>query len=260
MTTLVTRKTPRQVTETPPTPAPVPVSLPVPPPRSISRAAPTLTPNQLIDAACAALGANRSEVFESNRSGNLVKSEAITRRHVFLAAIRMGIALNCPANLSQLGAATGMCHSSISMMMASRLSDTPPKVTVRDVIEAVCAEMGLTPDMLASSARNPSCVWGRRITVMLSRKLTLASYPNIAKAIGQPNHSSTISSSQDSTRVLKRDRGDPTRTIGGRDAADIMAAVEKRLESPQLGGGGRSLCSSNQSKKHNRKCLEAFSD
>jgi len=221
MTTLATRKTPRQVTETPPTPAPVPVSLPVPPPRSISRAAPTLTPNQLIDAACAALGANRSEVFESNRSGNLVKSEAITRRHVFLAAIRMGIALNCPANL----------------LMASLLSHTPPKVTVRDVIEAVCAEMGLTPDMLASSARNPSCVWGRRITVMLSRKLTLASYPNNAKAIGQSNHSSTISSSQDSTRVLKRDRGDPTRTIGGRDAADIMAAVEKRLESPQLGGG-----------------------
>lgn len=67
--------------------------------------------------------------------------------------------------------------------------DCPP---VSAIISAVCYTCGVTFEDVTSSFRNPRIVSARELIVYLSRKWTVASFPEIAVAMWRDTHSTAV--------------------------------------------------------------------
>ena len=63
---------------------------------------------------------------------------------------------------------------------------------IQAVIERCCAALGVGHDEFIGRGRHKRVVLTRALTVMLARELTNHSYPEIARAMGRPNHSTVI--------------------------------------------------------------------
>jgi chromosomal replication initiator protein len=65
-----------------------------------------------------------------------------------------------------------------------------PSVDV--IIEAVATAFAVTPRVIRSSRRNSSAVMARHCAMWLSRQMTTHSYPAIARAMGNLDHTTVI--------------------------------------------------------------------
>ncbi|MEO1007962.1 MAG: DnaA/Hda family protein [Planctomycetota bacterium] len=70
------------------------------------------------------------------------------------------------------------------------VADAP--VRVEEVITRVCEVLGVGSAEFAGRGRHRRVVLARALVARLSRELTASSYPEIATAMGRPNHSSVI--------------------------------------------------------------------
>lgn len=77
---------------------------------------------------------------------------------------------------------------------AAFLRHAPGQRAVRmaDIVRRVCTKLNVEPEELASRGRHERVVLARALATYLARKLTSLSYPEIARAIGRPNHSTVI--------------------------------------------------------------------
>lgn len=62
-----------------------------------------------------------------------------------------------------------------------------------------------TPPIWRGKTRHPRVVMARAIITHLARQLTTLSYPEIARAIGRPNHSTVITAFQRFAKQLEVD-------------------------------------------------------
>lgn len=67
---------------------------------------------------------------------------------------------------------------------------------IERIIELTCAQLGVSPEEFAGSHRHRRIVIARSLTVLLARELTNMSYPEIARAMHRPNHSTVITAHQ----------------------------------------------------------------
>ncbi|MEM1422531.1 MAG: helix-turn-helix domain-containing protein, partial [Planctomycetota bacterium] len=65
-------------------------------------------------------------------------------------------------------------------------------VRLDEVLEASCAEMGVTREEVLSSSRHQRVVLARGMVGLVARAVTSCSYPEIARCIGRKNHSTVI--------------------------------------------------------------------
>lgn len=65
-----------------------------------------------------------------------------------------------------------------------------------EVIEVVCSLIGVDRAMLAGKSRHPDIVRARRLCAKAARATTVLSWPEIARAIGRPNHSTVVTACQ----------------------------------------------------------------
>lgn len=65
-------------------------------------------------------------------------------------------------------------------------------ITPERVVQAICSAFGVTPADMGSKGRHPRVVFARAVAAYLSRELTNASYPEIARAVGRPTHSTIV--------------------------------------------------------------------
>jgi chromosomal replication initiator protein len=65
-------------------------------------------------------------------------------------------------------------------------------VPMERIIGAVCERCGVQPGELGNNGRTRRVVLARSLVVLLARKMTNLSYPEIARGIGRPNHSTVI--------------------------------------------------------------------
>jgi chromosomal replication initiator protein len=73
----------------------------------------------------------------------------------------------------------------------------PPKpLKVDQIVAAVCRALNVDSSELYGRGRHKRVVLARAVTAHLSRTLTTMSYPEIAKAMGRPNHSTIITACQ----------------------------------------------------------------
>lgn len=90
--------------------------------------------------------------------------------------------------------------------------DPPEKPTrLEAVIDVVCAMLRVDRQGLASKSKHWRITLAREVIVYVARKHTTASYPDIARACGSPNHSTSISAMM---RIESKLFHDPSQTIG----------------------------------------------
>jgi len=83
----------------------------------------------------------------------------------------------------------------------------PRPIRVDHIIATVCQALGIVGTDFAGRGRHPRVVLARAVVVVLARRLTTASFPEIARAMGRPNHSTVITAYQ---RLMKQiEAGEP---------------------------------------------------
>jgi chromosomal replication initiator protein len=76
-------------------------------------------------------------------------------------------------------------------------------VRIASVIQLVCAKLAVSDADLRGRSRQEKLVLARTLTAYLSKRLTTMSYPEIARAMGRPNHSTIITACQRMARQIE---------------------------------------------------------
>ena len=89
----------------------------------------------------------------------------------------------------------------IGMLLIARLfgeqtRDVCPNVRIESIMAAVAERFGLDVSRLTGSSRHRHVVLARSIAAYLARTLTTRSFPEIARAMGRPNHSTIFTAVQ----------------------------------------------------------------
>lgn len=76
-------------------------------------------------------------------------------------------------------------------------------VRLEQIVERTCAALNVTMADLTGRGRHKRVVLARALITYLARKLTTLSYPDIARGIGRPNHSTVITAFQRISKQLE---------------------------------------------------------
>lgn len=88
------------------------------------------------------------------------------------------------------------------------------------IVDHVCLALRVPRDELAGRGRHPRVVLARAAVAYLARTMTTLSYPEIARALGRPNHSTVVTAFQRiSARVEAGEIVDPEGSMGLADVA-----------------------------------------
>lgn len=80
----------------------------------------------------------------------------------------------------------------------------PRPIRIQSVMHLVCARLGVSEADLRGRSRQERLVLARTLTAHLAKRLTTMSYPEIARAMGRPNHSTIITACQRMTRQIEQ--------------------------------------------------------
>lgn len=108
----------------------------------------------------------------------------------------------------------GVCGVRIALgVVGDGLSLRRPQrpVPVRVIESHVCRTLGVSSETLRGRGRSRQVVLARWIIAFLSYRLANSSYPDIAREMGRPNHSSVITACRSLEKLLE---GDPLITCG----------------------------------------------
>lgn len=102
-------------------------------------------------------------------------------------------------------------------------------IRVEQIITQTCLALGVERSDLGASTRHKRVVLARAVITNLCRQLTTMSFPEIARAIGRPSHSTVITAYQ---RLLKQMEAGEGYGIGpGGEAMSISGLVQSLAES-----------------------------
>jgi chromosomal replication initiator protein len=87
-------------------------------------------------------------------------------------------------------------RKAVEMRAGSRAGIRSGPVGMDAIINAACAELGVTKADLSSKGRAKKVVLAREVIVHLGKRHTGRSYPELAMALGRPNHSTVITAHQ----------------------------------------------------------------
>ena len=76
---------------------------------------------------------------------------------------------------------------------------------VSQIVIEVCRTLGVSETDFKGTGRHKLVVLARAVTVFLARKNTSASFPEIARAMNRPNHSSIITALQRLNKQIEAD-------------------------------------------------------
>lgn len=108
-------------------------------------------------------------------------------------------------------------------------------VRVESVIQAVCEHLGVGSADFSGRGRHRKVVLARALVVLLARRLTTASFPEIARAMHRPNHSSIITAMR---RIERQIAGKERVAVGCPSDGLTIEALADHLAS-RLRAGGR---------------------
>lgn len=151
------------------------------------------TPSDYLNDACKILGLSYSTLFGPERSNE--RPHCAERRRVFLHARKLAAEDYTTFVAKEWAAAMGQSESMIWHY-------DKPKVTrnrfgnIDDVIAVALNVCGVRREALGGTTRHPDVVRCRMLITRAARTVTDCSYPEIARAIGRPNHSSVITADQ----------------------------------------------------------------
>ncbi len=101
----------------------------------------------------------------------------------------------------------------------------PRPIRAEAILACVCELTGVGEDDVRGRTRAEAVVLARSLAALLCRELTCMSYPEIARALGRPNHSTVITAVQRLTRQMPEGRA--VRLGGGRGTAAPAEIAEQ---------------------------------
>lgn len=168
----------------------------------------------------------------------LIQTFAIRRRIVLqnaaaqrLAETQHGSVREIEGTIAKLHAMvslSGELHQPVGMAMVDRLlsqnelNQPSRPVHVDTILETVCEQLQLPTDKVLSPSRHKHLVLARSIAIYLIRDLTPLSYPEIAHALGRPNHSTIITAYQ---RIKKQVATDDPFLLPHRTSSTTMTQL-----------------------------------
>jgi chromosomal replication initiator protein len=145
-------------------------------------------------------------------------------RHVRNNIRELEGALNKVVAYAQLSG--GVIDEGLVNMALADIIRRPDKVTVRQVIDAVCSYYNVSNDALFSTSRSRSIAFPRQIVMYLARTETDASLPQIGLQLGNRDHTTVLYGYEKISSLL--DTNSTTR----RDILEIKASL---YEAPPIG-------------------------
>lgn len=137
-------------------------------------------------------------LFGPNRDNK--RPHCAQRRQVFLLARKLAAEDYVTFVRKEWAASMGMSESAVDEYDRPRA--VRPRIgSIDDVIEVVVKVCGVRREALGDNCRHPDVVRARMLAVRAARTVTDCSYPEIAKAIGRPNHSTVITADQRFSRL-----------------------------------------------------------
>jgi len=106
--------------------------------------------------------------------------------------------------VSGSGAGGAIGADLIAEALGPDLADLPRRpIKVGLIAERVCAALRVEPSELLGKSRHKRVVLARSLTAHLGRELTTLSYPEIAREMNRPNHSTIVTACQRVERALE---------------------------------------------------------
>ena len=88
----------------------------------------------------------------------------------------------------------------VEIIIAEERAQRPTKpirpMSYSTIAELVCETFGVTIEDCAGTTRHKRVTLARELTVVLAREFTTLSFPEIARKMGRPNHSTVITAKQ----------------------------------------------------------------
>lgn len=121
-------------------------------------------------------------------------------------------------------------RQAVEMRAGARAGVRAGPVGIDRIIDTVCRELGVTRDDLGDKGRSKKVVLARELVVHLGKRHTGRSYPELAMALGRPNHSTVITAHQRFQERLTD--GQPVQvgaSVDGCPAAEIVSRMERAM-------------------------------
>lgn len=106
-------------------------------------------------------------------------------------------------------------------------------VRAETIVSHTCTALGVETSDLAGKTRHKRVVLARAVITHLARQLTTHSYPEIARIIGRPNHSTVITAFQRFAKQLEVDG--PVEAPGAPEARTLTVLVRQIAAAAQAG-------------------------
>ncbi|TVQ64273.1 MAG: AAA family ATPase [Phycisphaerales bacterium] len=116
---------------------------------------------------------------------------------------------DAPSHGAHIGLPVGVIAVERALGVARRYVSKP--VSVARIAQVVCDELRVDPSEMLGRSRHKRVVFARALTAHLSRVMTTLSYPEIARAMNRPNHSTIITACNRVVSQIERaERCDPS--------------------------------------------------
>lgn len=161
-----------------------------------------MTPSDYIDQACEQIGLPRDLLFARPHK----RIDANDRALVLQTARAIAESGKIRFRIREWAKAADMGVSATLIAMP-RTGDDKRLERVKKIMLAACNLCGASESDMGSTTRHPKVVEARMLTVVAAREATTASYPEIARVIGRPNHSSTCTMHSRYEELIGTDEG-----------------------------------------------------
>jgi chromosomal replication initiator protein len=155
------------------------------------------------------------------RPASVREIEGLVTRVEAVARLLGGQGTNDNIGVAMVRRALGMDADAVSSLRRR-------PVSVQLIANEVCDELGVDPAELHASGRHRRVVLARSLTAYLSRRLTNKSYPEIARAMARPSHSTVVTACRRIEQLVE-DRA-PVRLALEPDAPHIDLPVTELID------------------------------
>lgn len=173
------------------------------------------------------LAARRGLVLEQGAMEVLVESAPASVRELEGAVVRLDAFVRLTLGESSAGVIdAGLVRRALGATGAGSSAGPARPVRVGEILRAVCEELGVEASEVLGSSRHKRVVLARSLAAYLARQLTTLSFPEIARELARPNHSTVITACR---RVATQIETGRTERLDGSLAEVSVADLFDRL-------------------------------
>lgn len=181
-------------------------------------------------------GNGRGMITVRDIEGIVTKIEALHKLAPEYAGRAEGVgAPGAAGSVGVLSVERALGHTAIAGLADGGARGARP-VRIDAIIAETCTALAIDPRDLSGKTRHKRVVAARALITHLARQLTTMSFPEIARAIGRPNHSTVITAFQ---RLQKQIAADEAVEAPGAPEARTLGALSRQLVNAVQSGRGR---------------------